>query len=114
MTVKVIVDSLGDVPSEVAKKLNITVVPLHVLFGTESLRDGVDITSEQFYERLVSSKTLPTTSVPNLGTFLDLFEDISKTTDEILMITLSHKLSATYDTASKAAQLMTPLVKQRR
>ena len=105
MTVRVIIDSLGDLPSDIIKKLNITVIPLYVLFGTESFRDGVDMTNEQFYERLTSSKISPTTSVPNLGTFIGVFENIAKTADEILMITLSHKLSATYETASKAAEM---------
>jgi DegV family protein with EDD domain len=106
MTVRVIVDSLGDLPAEVIKKLDITVIPLHVLFGTESFRDGVDMNTEQFYARLVSSKSSPTTSVPNLGTFIDIYEKLAKTADEILVIAVSHKLSATFETASKAAEMV--------
>lgn len=106
MTVKIITDSLGDLPVEILKKLDISVIPLYVLFGTESYRDGVDMTNEQFYARLVSSKTLPTTSVPALGTFIDLYENVAKKTDEILVITVSHKLSATFDTATKAAEIV--------
>lgn len=106
MTVKIITDSLGDLPVEILKKLDISVIPLYVLFGTESYRDGVDMTNEQFYARLVSSKTLPTTSVPALGTFIDLYENVAKKTDEILVITVSHKLSATFDTAVKAAEIV--------
>ncbi len=106
MTVKVIVDSLGDLPADIVKNLDITVIPLHVLFGTQSFRDGLDMTNQQFYEKLVSSKIAPTTSVPNLGTFIDIYENIAKTADEILMITVSHKLSATYDTACKAAEMV--------
>jgi fatty acid-binding protein DegV len=63
MTVKIITDSLGDIPSDIIKKLDITVVPIHVLFGTQSYQDGVDLTTEQFYAKLVTSKTLPTTAV---------------------------------------------------
>jgi DegV family protein with EDD domain len=106
MTVRVIVDSLGDIPADVIKKLDITVIPLHVLFGTESFRDGVDMNTEQFYGRLVSSKVSPTTSVPNLGTFMGIYENLAKTADEILMIAVSHKLSATFETASKAAEMV--------
>jgi len=106
MTVKIIVDSLGDLPADIVKKLDITVVPLYVLFGTESFRDGVDMTNEQFYERLVSSKVSPTTSVPNLGTFIDIYENLAKKANEILVLTVSHKLSATYDTACKAAEMV--------
>jgi DegV family protein with EDD domain len=106
MTVKIITDSLGDLPVEILKKLDISVIPLYVLFGTESYRDGVDMTNEQFYARLVSSKTLPTTSVPALGTFIDLYENAAKKTDEILVISVSRKLSATFDTATKAAEIV--------
>ena len=67
MTVKIVTDSLGDIPSEVAQELGITIIPVNVLFGTESYRDGVDLTTEQFYDKLVRSKTLPTTSVPPPG-----------------------------------------------
>ena len=106
MTVKIITDSLGDIPVEILKKLDISVIPLYVLFGTESYRDGVDMTNEQFYARLVSSKTLPTTSVPALGTFIDLYENVAKKTDEILVISVSRKLSGTFDTATKAAEIV--------
>ncbi len=106
MTVKIITDSLGDVPSAVAKELGITTIPVYVIFGTESFRDGIDLTTEQFYDKLAHSKTLPTTSVPPLGTFVEAFDKLAKETDEILAITLSHKLSATHETASHAVELM--------
>ena len=106
MTVKIITDSLGDVPSAVAKELGITIIPIFVIFGTESFRDGIDLTTEQFYDKLTHSKTLPTTSVPPLGTFVDAFDKLAEETDEILAITVSHKLSATHETASHAVELM--------
>ncbi len=106
MTVKVIADSLGDVPEELVKKLDITIIPIHVLFGTESYQDGVDMTTEQFYSRLVTSKTLPTTAVPALGTFIGIYEKAAQEADEILVLTISHKLSATFETASRAAEMV--------
>lgn len=106
MTVKIITDSLGDVPSAVAKELGITIIPVYVIFGTESFRDGIDLTTEQFYDKLAHSKTLPTTSVPPLGTFVDAFDKLAEETDEILAITISHKLSATHETALHAVELM--------
>jgi len=69
MAVKVVTDSLGDIPSEVAEKLGISVIPIHVVFGSISYRDGVDLTTEQFYDKLATSKVLPTTIVPPLGVF---------------------------------------------
>jgi DegV family protein with EDD domain len=106
MTVKIVTDSLGDLPDEIVKKLDISVIPICVLFGTESFRDGVDMTSEQFYARLVSSKTFPTTAVPALGAFIDMYENVAKKADEILMVAVSHKLSGTFDTATKAVEMV--------
>ena len=106
MTVKIVTDSVSDLPPEVANELGITVVPLNVIFGTESFRDGIDLTTEQFYDKLVHSKILSTTSVPPLGTFADAFDKLAEETDEILVITISHKLSATYETALHAIELM--------
>jgi DegV family protein with EDD domain len=106
MTVRIITDSMADVPEELVKKLNITVVPVNVLFGTESFRDGVDLTSEQFYTRLVASKALPTTAVPSLGVFIATYEKVAKEADEILFLAISHKLSGTYDTACKATEMV--------
>jgi DegV family protein with EDD domain len=105
MTVRIITDSMADVPEDLAKKLNITVIPVNVLFGTETFRDGVDLTSEQFYAKLVASKTLPTTAVPSLGVFIANYEKVAKEADEILFLAISHKLSGTYDTACKAAEM---------
>jgi len=105
MTVKVITDSMADLPAEIIKDLDITVIPVNVLFGTESFRDGVDITTEQFYARLVASKTLPTTAVPSLGTFIEIYEKVAKEADEILVLTISHKLSGTFETACRAAEM---------
>ena len=61
MTVKIVTDSVADLPSRVVNELGITVVPINVRFGTEVYRDGVDLTADQFYERLVFSKILPVT-----------------------------------------------------
>ncbi len=106
MTVKIVTDSLADIPSEVAQELGITIIPVNVLFGTESYRDGVDLTTDQFYDKLVRSKTLPTTSVPPPGAFVEVYDRVAQETDGIVVITVSHKLSATYETASRSVELM--------
>jgi fatty acid-binding protein DegV len=64
MTAKIVTDSVADLPSDVVKEFGITVVPLGVGFGTEVYCDGIDLTAEQFYDKLRRSKTLPVTSVP--------------------------------------------------
>jgi DegV family protein with EDD domain len=106
MTVKVLTDSMADLPADILKKLNITVIPVNVLFGTDSYRDGVDMTTDQFYAKLVAAKNLPTTAVPSLGVFMEIYEKAFKEADELLVITISHKLSGTYETACRAAQMM--------
>jgi len=106
MAVKIVTDSLGDIPSELAEELGITVVPLNVHFGTQTFRDGVDLTAEQFYKKLAGSKTLPTTTVPPSSVFVGVYDKLAEETDEIAVITFSHKLGASYDTAVEAKGLM--------
>ncbi|HUV56355.1 MAG TPA: DegV family protein [Dehalococcoidales bacterium] len=106
MTVKIITDSLGDIPSNVAKKLGITVIPINVIFGTEVFRDGVDLTTEQFYDKLIRSKIFPATTIPPLSTYIELFNKAAKETDEILVITISSKLSNTYEASLQTVELM--------
>ena len=106
MTVKIVTDSLGNIPSKIAEELGITIIPIYVRFGTETYRDGVDLTTEQFYEKLMHSKILPTTAVPPLGDFVKVYDKLAEESDEILVITISHKLSATYEVALQAIELM--------
>ncbi len=106
MTVKIVTDSVCDLPSEVAKELGITVVSLNVRFGTEVYRNGIDLTTEQFYDRLVYDKTLPVTSVPTPGSFAEAYDKLAEETDEILVITLTSKLSGTHEVALQSIGLM--------
>ena len=106
MTVKIITDSMADLPKDLAEKYDIRVIPVNVLFGMETFRDGVDLTTEQFYAKLVASKTLPTTAVPSPGVFIETYEDVAKNGDDILVLTISHKLSGTYDTACRAVEMV--------
>ena len=107
MTVKIVTDSVADLPSDVVKELGVTVVPLAVRFGIEVYRDGVDLTAEQFYDKLRRSKTLPVTSVPSPGTFSEAYDRLAEQTDEIIVITLTSKLSGTYQVALQSIGLMT-------
>ena len=106
MTVKVVTDSVSDLPPQVVEELGITVIPLNVRFGEEVYRDGIDLTTEQFYERLVRSKALPVTSVPSPGTFAEAYDKLAEETDEILAIILTSKLSGTYEVARQSVGLM--------
>ena len=104
--VKVVADSTSDLPPEVAKELGITVVPLYVHFGTVSYRDGIDLTTDQFYVDLVKSEVLPTTSTPSPGVFAQAYDQLAQETDEIIVFTISTKLSVTYDSARRGIELM--------
>ena len=106
MAVKIVTDSVADLPSQVVNELGITVVPINVRFGTEVYRDGVDLTADQFYERLVFSKILPVTSVPSPGAFAEAYDKLAEATDEILAIIVSSKLSGTYEVALQSIGLM--------
>ncbi len=106
MAVKIVTDSLGDMPSEVVEELGITVIPIEVFFGTKSYRDGVDLTTNQFYRKLTHSKILPTTRIPALGVFVQTYDKLAGETGEIAVITSSHKLSASYEATLQAVELM--------
>ena len=88
MTVKVVTDSLSDITSDMAKELGITVVPVYVRFGKEVYRDRVEITTEEFYRRLVHDAAFPTTTQPTPKDFLDVYNKLAKETDEILVVNL--------------------------
>ena len=104
MTVKVITDSTADLPPALAEELGITVVPLNVHFGTEVYRDGVEITADEFYQRLVTESRLPTTSQPTPGDFLSAYDEMGQTTDEIISVHISAKLSGTMNSATQALE----------
>jgi DegV family protein with EDD domain len=102
MAVKIITDSLSDITSNMAKELGITVVPLTVLFGHESFLDRVTISTDEFYHRLIHGSVWPTTTQPTPAAFLEVYNKLAEETDEILVITLSSKLSGTYQSAMGA------------
>ena len=101
--IAIVTDSTSDLPKEITKKYNITVVPLNVHFGEETLLDGIDINSKQFFHKLVESEYHPQTSQPSVGTFLKTYETLLKNYDSILSIHISSKLSATYTSALQAS-----------
>lgn len=105
MPVRIITDSTADLPPQVAAELGIRIMPLYVHFGNEVYRDGIDLTADNFYPKLVANKTLPTTSTVAPVEFAQICDELSKDADEILAITLSSKLSATYDVALQGREL---------
>jgi DegV family protein with EDD domain len=88
----------------VAEKLGISIVPLNIHFGDEVLLDGIDITVTEFFRRLDRSSEMPTSSPPSGSTFERVYSELAKTTDEIVSIHISGKLSQTCAVASVAAE----------
>ena len=101
MSVRIIVDSTADMRSEVKERVKI--VPLTVHFGEEEFLDGVNIDYVQFYEKLTSSDALPTTSQPSPAAFEDVYKEVEEAGDSAVVITISGKLSGTYQSATIAA-----------
>jgi DegV family protein with EDD domain len=98
----IVLDSTADLPDAADRFPNWRVVPLYVRFGDESLRDGVDIDPEQFYERLRSSGVFPTTSQPTPGDFLACYEEL-KAYERIFSLHVSARVSGTFESAERAA-----------
>ena len=86
MTVKIVTDSVADLPPQVDKQLDITIVPLNIRFGDKVYRDGIDLTADEFYRRLRDTRIMPVTSVPSPGAFSEAYNKLAEETDEILAI----------------------------
>jgi len=106
MTVKIITDSVADLSPQVVAETGISVVPLRVRFGDEVYRDGIDLTPDQFYGKLKTSKIFPNTSVPAPADFIQVYDKLSEETDEILAILVSARLSATCEVARQSIEKM--------
>lgn len=96
--IRIITDSTSEITPEEAKKNNIDVVPLYVIFNGKTYKDRVDLDIDGFYEHL--KKFSPTTSQPSPGDFLEIFDKYAE--DEIICLTCSQRLSGTYQSANLA------------
>ena len=106
MTVKIVTDSSSDIPPEIARELDITVVPLYMRFGVQTYRDGIDIMPEEFYRRLVNEPVHPATSAVSPGDFAGVYDKLAAEAEGIISIHLSQKVSATYSAAIQGRSLM--------
>ncbi|MEC7919696.1 MAG: DegV family protein [Chloroflexota bacterium] len=100
--IALVTDSTCDLPESVVKDKNITVIPLNVHFGEETFLDGIDLQSNEFFEKLSTSEIHPQTSQPSVGRFVETYNDLLKKHDSILSLHISSKLSATYNSALQA------------
>jgi DegV family protein with EDD domain len=106
MTVKIVTDSTADLPATLIDELDITVVPEYVLFGDQVYRDRVDISEDEFYQRLLDGPIHPKTSQPTPQDFTGVYNKLSQEADGIISIHLSSKLSGTYDSAVQGKKTM--------
>jgi DegV family protein with EDD domain len=97
------IDSGSDLDLEVCQQEGIALVPLRLIFGTEEYQDRVDITPYKFYEKLIESDDLPTTSMASVYDFQKALEPIVAAGDDVVIVTISSKLSGTYQSAHIAA-----------
>ncbi|MEL7561590.1 DegV family protein [Dehalogenimonas sp. 4OHTPN] len=106
MGVKIVTDSTSDLTPALAKEFGISVVPLTVSFGRESFLDRVEISTDEFYRRLAAEEIFPHTTQPSPNAFLNVYKKLCGDADGVLVITISKKLSGTFDSAVSAAQLL--------
>lgn len=104
--VAIVTDSTAYLPDDLVTTYNITVVPLVVIWGTETLLDNVDIGPKVFYERLSKAKIMPSTSQPTVKSFADVYEKLHAEGYEILSLVLSAALSGTMDSATQAKAMV--------
>jgi DegV family protein with EDD domain len=100
----VVTDSTADLPDEWRAVYGIEVVPLKVIFGNETFRDRVDMTDEQFFQRLAGATKLPTTSAPSPGEFAEVYRRLAESYEGCISIHLGAQLSATAEAARVGAQ----------
>jgi len=108
VVIKVVTDSTADISPQLAQEMGITVVPVYVRFGGRVYRDGVDITQDEFYQKLASSPVYPSTSQPTPADFANVYTGLAKETGEVISIHLSRKTSGTYESALQGREMASP------
>jgi DegV family protein with EDD domain len=106
LTVKVVTDSTSDLPHQLIKELDITVVPAYVGFGGKTYRDGIDISQDEVYQKMVTENTPGTTSQPPPADFANAYRKLLKETDEIASIHVTSKLSGVYNSALQGKDMV--------
>ena len=104
--IRILTDSTSDISLSRAAQLGVEVLPHTVLFGEESFRDGIDITSEEFYDRLSKVDTLPTTAQIPPETFIDTFQRLTADGSQVLGLFISSEMSGTYQSAMIARSIV--------
>jgi DegV family protein with EDD domain len=106
LTIKIVTDSTADLPLQLANELGITVVPVYLRFGDEVYRDRVDISEDEFYQRLLHDPIHPSTMQPSPPDFVHVYDGLAQETDGIISIHVTSKLSGTYNSALQGKKLV--------
>ena len=102
--VRLIIDSASDILVNEAKEFGMIRLPMKVLFGDKEYQDGVDISHREFYEKLIESDEMPTTCQVPPAEFEEAYREVVENEDTAVVITVSSKVSGTYQSAMIAAQ----------
>ena len=103
---KIVTDSGADLSFEDCQQIGVTMVPLKVEVDGVSYQAGVDIESEHFYDLMDASPSMPITSTPSIGDFAEIYKKFAEEGEEILSIHISSGLSATFNVAKQAAEMI--------
>ena len=103
MSVKILIDSASDITKEEASKLGIEMIPMEILFGEDTYLDGINLLPQEFYEKLIESDVLPKTSQVTPYRFEEAYSKLINEGYEVVVITISSKLSNTYNSAVLAS-----------
>ncbi|XQY91526.1 DegV family protein [Metabacillus sp. HB246100] len=106
MKTAILTDSTAYIPKHIREQYNIHMIPLSVIFGSETYQEEVEITAEEFFAEMKQHQELPTTSQPPVGEFVELFEALSKEYDAVISIHLSSGISGTYNGALTAGTMV--------
>ena len=106
MTIKIVTDSTADLPLQLANELGITVVPVYLRFGDKVYRDRVDISEDEFYQRLLHDPIHPSTMQPSPQDFVHVYDGLAQEANGIISIHVTSKLSGTYNSALQGKKLV--------
>jgi DegV family protein with EDD domain len=106
MTIKIVTDSTAYLPEDMVRAHDIRVVPLYVHFGQQEFREGVELSIPEFYTRLREAPELPSTSQPSAGEFHEVFQELVGQGHQVLVMTISSKLSGTWNSAMAAKEML--------
>ena len=98
---KVFVDSGSSIKQEEKEKYQVEIIPLRYSFGDEDYLDGIDLTIEEFYDKLIQSKQFPKTSLPNLADIEERVNQFVQNGDDVLILPISSQISGTFNAISK-------------